>query len=66
MTLDLSWLVNLLLLCLGAVLTSIAGSFLSEFKELRKSVEGLNTNMSQVLEKLNHHEHRIERLEERI
>lgn len=59
----LSSILEILLTIIGALLTAMAGVFLGEFKELRKSVDALNLSMALVLEKVNHHETRLERLE---
>lgn len=59
-------LLNMLLSIIGVLITGMAGIFLNEFSALRKSVEELNKSIAGVIEKINHHEARIERLEGRI
>lgn len=63
---SLNDVVMILLTILGAIITGIAAYFLSEFKSLREAVEQLNVQIAQVLLKVETHEVRIERLEERL
>lgn len=61
---DTNQLIQLLLACLGALIAAIGGWFVLEFRELRQSVDKLNASLAKVLERLEIHEERLDRLEE--
>ncbi len=50
---------------LGFLSLGIAGWIVSELHALRKSVEGLNVSLAQILEKQRSIEYRVEKLEDR-
>lgn len=56
--------VMILLTIIGVTITGIAAFFVSEFKEMRLSVDSLNLKVGEVLIHVGDHEKRIERLEE--
>jgi len=56
-------ILNLLLATCGFLLTAIAGWFVLEFREMRKSVEELNIKIASIITKIETHEVRIERIE---
>jgi hypothetical protein len=60
-----SALLDVLLGAMGFLITGIAGWFVFEFREMRKSVEELNVKIATVIAKVEDHAGRIERLEER-
>lgn len=62
---DLNTVLGICLTIIGVLICGMGGVFLGEFKQLRVSVDQLNVSMALVLEKVNHHEVRIERLEGR-
>jgi hypothetical protein len=59
-------LLNLLLGMLGFLLTGIASWFVVEVRSARQSIEELNVNVAKVIERLELHEERIDRLENSI
>jgi glycopeptide antibiotics resistance protein len=58
-------IIMILLTVIGTILTAIAAYFVSEFKEMRHSVDTLNMKVGEVLGRIEHHEKRIEKLEEK-
>jgi len=59
-------IINLLLSVCGFLLTGISAWFVLEFREMRKSVESLNLQITHIISKIETHEVRIERIEEKI
>jgi hypothetical protein len=60
---DPSSLVNLLLTILGVLMSAIGGWFVFEFRELRKSIDKLNLSVAHVIERIEAHEERLDRLD---
>lgn len=56
----------ILLTIIGVIITSIAAYFVSEFTLMRNAVDSLNIKISEVLARLEHHDRRIEKLEEKL
>jgi hypothetical protein len=56
-------LVSILFSCLGFLMTGFAGWFVLEFREMRKGVSELNIRIATIIEKIEHHEERLETLE---
>lgn len=63
MEMEQASVLNLLLGVCGFLLTGIAAWFVLEFREMRKSVEYLNIQISNIIGKIETHENRIEKIE---
>lgn len=57
--------IDLLVAACGTILTGIAAFFIVEFREMRRSIESLNVAIAKILDRVETHEDRISKLEER-
>jgi hypothetical protein len=57
---------NLLLAIIGTLIAGIGAWFVSEFKQMRLSVEELNISVAKVISKLEVHEERLDNLEAKV
>jgi phage regulator Rha-like protein len=61
-----SEVIDTLLAITGFMITAIAGWFVLEFREMRKSVEELNIKISKIIDRMEAHEERIDQLEKKL
>jgi hypothetical protein len=60
---DSQQLISLLLTILGFLIAAIGGWFVFEFRELRRSVDKLNTSVSHVIDRIEAHEERLDKID---
>lgn len=59
------WILDLCIVCLGFFLVRLFNQVSLDLRRLVDSVENLNVKMAVIVEKTDHHERRISRLEEK-